>query len=283
MKKLKMTALLLMITLIIGCASQNNSQNINDAYNVVEQLEGESAQVQDNSVEKTITQEADGGKLSAGETIPDYTDALPPRNVSMEVEFAESDEEILCNGFKFKVEDSALVKNTNELDSVLKGFIETDENVKEFKQQIIDCGSIKENGEIRSGTLLLVKCRFENTTSSEKNLGMRMPLYESKVSTDELKEFAAKNNVTMNVISCIGQAQDFYGEHDIFIDPLIGIQTSDSSQYHLFQPGEVFETVFVMEVAEYVTGELYLSSGYLIDGNNMNFSAGTYIIPLDVK
>lgn len=283
MKKLKMMALILMITIIMGCASQNNSQSISDAYDVVEQLDGENAQKQESSGESTITQETDGEKLSEGETIPDFTDNLPPRNVSMEVEFVESDEEILCNGFKFKVEDSVLVKNTDELDSILKEFIETDEDAKKFKQQIIDCGSIMENGAIRSGMLLLIKCRFENTTSSEKNLEMQMPLYEIKVSIDELKELAAKNNVTMNAISHIGQAQDFYGEHDVYIDPHIGIQTSDSSQYHLFQPGEVFETIFVMEIAEYVTGELCLSSGYLIDGSNMNFGAGTHIIPLDIR
>lgn len=286
MKRVKEMSFILVLAFIAGCTSQNNRQSISDAYEVVEKLSEESTEEPEKAIESTIASETGGEKVSDQGTIPTFANELPPRTLTVDAEFVESDAEVLCNGFKFKVENSVMTDSMEELNDVLEEFFGADGEIEVFKQQLTDCGVVvSEDGTIPRG-LLLVQCRFEYTGSSEKYLQMAMPVYEITVGIDELKVLASKNKVTMEELSYVGGAKDFYGEHNTYVDPNIGVLTSTSLQYHLFQPGETFETIFIMDIAANggkVTGELCLSSGYLLNESNMNFGAGTHIIPLDVR
>lgn len=274
---MKRKAFLIIVTVVMvisGCDKIREKENISDAYEKVENADIVVREESTNKEEKTTEMEI-------------KTEALPSKKTSSESVIVGAYDEVEYSGIKFQIEKVAKSDGIDVIYDVMDDKSEADK----FREQVLDY----EPGMFKDGKtntpqfseIVAIKCKMTNTTDEERRISMQPPLYvlSGDVNPEELQK---ESNFDMSVFSPETSCIDFYGEHDEYIMPAVGMKTHDSSQYHMLKAGETFETVMVFspDTIYYGPDAKWFFSSYFLGGATnvmeLYLPKGTHLIPLQL-
>lgn len=271
----------LSVLLLSGCS--RDQTDISAAYERQEQINiavTEEAETTETAAETTEASEP----AAEVQTASFDSSGMPPRVVTIESQIMNPEDTISYLGIELSVDKSKEAKSLDEL----KDFMDS-EKAEQFKEQILNgenVTGIDNEGNIQfpeSESFIFIDCKFVNTKEEEVRINMQIPLYCAAV---DLKSMGSSKSVNMTDFIMTANALDFYGQHDKYIDPKVGKETSSSSQYHVLSPKETFETVLVVKLRTDNVADptYYICSAILSDSiGTYNFPAGTYLIPLEME
>ncbi len=272
MKKLISIITLSVLFCLAGCT--DNRQSVADAYDKRDSinlaLEEDSSKVQNETTEEqVILQTVEAYKTSAESYVVDTYDRI---------EYA---------GIVFQIKDAV---KTNSIDGLYE--IMEKEDADAFKEQLIngygeEAGYVTKEGKPKSewDEFFLIKCEIENTIIQDKRISIELPLYYVDKNVD-INDLQNGKSLDSSLFNLSGACVDFYGEHYKYVDPRIGMETTDCNQYFMLKAGAVEELVLVFTADTLYQGmdkKWYISS-YFLGGNQNNnelyLPDGTYLIEL---
>lgn len=289
MRTIKTGICLLALLLLSGCGQQKQQESISDAYERVDAV----------SILEPTTGAAGSTEAATTKFVPDniedmtFAESGPPKTVTSEATVVGPYDEVEYSGIRFQIEQ---VANSDHVDVIYE--VMDKDLADAFKEQLLQGAYSKDHfengGYVKTARrpdsqqqFVAIKCTMTNTLDTDRRIAMEFWPFLAADSDTDISELSSGGKIEASLLQRDGMIIDFYGVHDKYIPFGVGMETSDSNQYHVLKAGETFETVFfIQEGVAYFAGKTRYFCTAFLNGehfNPMNIPKGAHLIPVELE